>query len=88
MTKTVSLSFEDHEMKALESEFVDVRGFFQNFVNHRYQLREQNILSVLLAHCNANGIALATGASAQIDQAYDLGLIAKAVEEEYKSPGE
>ena len=88
MTKTVSLSFEDHEMKALESEFVDVRGFFQNFVNHRYQLREQNILSVLLAHCNANGIALATGASAQIDQAYDLGLIAKAVEEEYKAPGE
>ena len=88
MTKTVTLSFEDHEMKALESEFVDVSWFFQNFVNHRYQLREQNILSVLLAHCNANGIALATGASAQIDQAYDLGLIAKAVEEEYKAPGE
>ena len=52
------------------------------------QLREKIILETLLTHCNANGIALATGASAQIDQAYDLGLIAKAVEEEYKSPGE
>ena len=88
MTKTVTLSFEDHEMKALESEFVDVSDFFQNFVNHRYQLREQYVLNLLLAHCNANGITLATGASAQIDQAYDLGLIQKAVEEEYKAPGE
>ena len=88
MTKTVTLSFEDHEMKALESEFVDVSDFFQNFVNHRYQLREQYVLNLLLAHCNANCITLATGASAQIDQAYDLGLIQKAVEEEYKAPGE
>ena len=88
MTKTITLNFEDHEMKALESEFADVSWFFQNFVNHRYQLREQYVLNLLLAHCNANGIALATGASAQIDQAYDLGLIAKAVEEEYKAPGE
>ena len=88
MTKTVTLSFEDYEMKALESEFVDVSEFFQNFVNHRYQLREKIILETLLAHCNANSIALATGASAQIDQAYDLGLIAKAVEEEYKDPAE
>ena len=39
MTKTVTLNFEDHEMKALESEFVDVRDLFQNLVNHRYQLR-------------------------------------------------
>ena len=88
MTKTVTLSFEDHEMKALESEFADVSWFFQNFVKHRYQLREQYVLNLLLAHCNANGISLATGASAQIDQAYDLGLIAKAVEEEYKGPSE
>ena len=43
MTKTVTLSFEDYEMKALESEFVDVSEFFQNFVNHRYQLREKII---------------------------------------------
>jgi len=91
MAKTVTLNFEDHEMKALESEFVDVDAFFQNFVNHRYQLREQDILSKLIAHCNENSITIATGVSAQIDQAYDLGLIAKAVEDSHSfltPPGE
>ena len=86
MAKTVTLNFEDHEMKALESEFVEVDAFFQNFVHHRYQLREKLILDLLIAHCNENSIAIATGVSAQIDQAYDLGLIAKAVEDSHSFP--
>ena len=61
-------------------------SFFQNFVNHRYQLREQDILNKLIAHCNENSITIATGVSAQIDQAYDLGLIAKAVEDSPSFP--
>jgi len=77
----ITLTIEDHQLKALESEFPDVDAFFQNFVNHRYQLREQDILNNLIAHCNENNITIATGVSAQIDQAYELGLIARAEEE-------
>ena len=73
----ITLTIEDHQLKALESEFDDVDAFFQNFVNHRYMLREKDILEALISHCNANDITIATGVSAQIDQAYDLNLISK-----------
>ena len=35
----------------------------------------------MITHCNENSIALATGVSAQIDQAYELNLISEAVED-------
>ena len=33
------------------------------------------IVALNTAHCNANGIAIAVGAAAQVDQAYSLGVI-------------
>ena len=82
----ITLTIEDHQLKALESEFPDVDAFFQNFVEHRYILREQEILNKLITHCNENDIALATGVSAQIDQAYELNLISEAVEDSPSFP--
>ena len=35
----ITLTIQDHQLKALEAEFVDVDAFFQNFVNHRYMLQ-------------------------------------------------
>ena len=77
----ITLTIEAHKLKALESEFPDVTAFFQNFVEHRYMLREKEILNKLIKHCNENDIALATGVIAQIDQAYELNLISEAVED-------
>ena len=82
----ITLTIQDHQQKALESEFADVDAFFQNFVEHRYMLREKEILDKLIAHCNTNSITIATGVSAQIDQAYSLNLISKATEEVPKFP--
>jgi len=82
----ITLTVQDHQLKALEAEFVDVDAFFQNFVNHRYMLQEKEILEKLIAHCNANSITIATGVSAQIDQAYSLNLIKKATEEVHAFP--
>ena len=84
----ITLTIEAHKLKALESEFPDVTAFFQNFVEHRYILREKDILDKLITHCNENGIALATGVSAQIDQAYELNLISEAVEDSPNFPEE
>ena len=47
---------------------------------------EKEILDKLIAHCNANSITIATGVSAQIDQAYSLNLISRATEEVHKFP--
>jgi len=82
----ITLTMQDHQQKALESEFPDVDAFFQNFVNHRYMLREKEILDKLIAHCNTNSITIATGVSAQIDQAYSLDLISKATVDVPKFP--
>lgn len=82
----ITLTIEAHKLKALESEFPDVTAFFQNFVEHRYMLREKDIIDKLIRHCNENDIALATGVIAQIDQAYELNLISEAVEDAPRFP--
>ena len=84
----ITLTIEAHKLKALESEFPDVTAFFQNFVEHRYMLREKEILNKLIKHCNENDIALATGVIAQIDQAYELNLISETVEDAPSFPEE
>ena len=82
----ITLTIEAHKLKALESEFPDVTAFFQNFVEHRYMLREKEILNKLIEHCNENDVTIATGISAQIDQAYTLKILSKATEDVPKFP--
>ena len=45
-------------------------------------LMSLNILNMLLKHCNANGVTMATGEAAQLQQAYDLNIINTAQERE------
>ena len=71
----ITLTIEEHKLKALESEFPDVTAFFQNFVEHRYILRQKEILDELITHCNENDIQLAVGQDAQVTQAYSLGVV-------------
>ena len=82
----ITLKIDAHKLKALESEFPDVTAFFQNFVEHRYMLREKEILNKLIEHCNENDVTIATGVSSQIDQAYTLKIISKATEDVPKFP--
>ena len=49
-------------------------------------LREKEILNKLIEHCNENDVTIATGVSAQIDQAYTLKIISKATEDVPKFP--
>ena len=39
-------------------------------------------VNMLLKHCNANGVTMATGEAAQLQQAYDLNIINTAQERE------
>jgi len=80
MAKTYTITIDDHKNKALESEFLDPQGHFDNFVNHRYILIYEALLPELIKHCNDNSISLAVGESAQIDQAYSVGILSKADE--------
>ena len=56
----------------------DINDWTDNAVTNRARIAKLEIISLLVAHCNANSIAIATGEDAQVTQAYDLGVVSKA----------
>ena len=87
MTKTYTITVDDHIHKLLESEFEDPESHFDNFVDHRYKLLYDGVLPTLIKYCNENSVGLAVGEAAQIEQAFSLGVVKKATEQVYSSPG-
>tara|TARA_B100000941_G_C28233959_1_gene413037 strand:+ start:339 stop:599 length:261 start_codon:yes stop_codon:yes gene_type:complete len=74
----ITISITDTEQKALEYVMVDISDWTDNAVTNRARIAKEEIINLLVAHCNANSIAIATGEDAQITQAYDLGVVTKA----------
>ena len=77
----ITISITDTEQKALEYVMVDISEWTDNAVTNRARIAKDEIISLLVAHCNANSISIATGEDAQITQAYDLGVVTKASDE-------
>ena len=71
----VTIEITDTEMKCLEFVANDVTTWVHNSAITRAQAAKKVIIDRLVAHCNANSIALAVGEDAQITQAYDLGVV-------------
>ena len=69
------------EQKSLEYITPDVDDYITNFSKERARLAKLDIISLLVAHCNANSVALAVGEDAQILQAYELGVVSAASSE-------
>ena len=57
---------------------VGIGTWAHNAVTNRARKAKKDILSQLYTHCNQNGIAIATGESAQIRQAYNVGIASTA----------
>ena len=74
----ITISMTETEQKALEYVMVDISEWTDNAVTNRARIAKDEIISLLVAHCNANSIAIATGEDAQITQAYDLKVVTKA----------
>ena len=74
----ITISITDTEKKALEYAMVDISDWTDNAVTNQARIAIDEIISLLIAHCNANGVTIATGEAAQVTQAYTLGIVAKA----------
>jgi len=72
-----TITLTDAEVKAFESVTPDIKEWLTNVGQHRAGKAKAVIISNLLSHCNEKGITMATGEAAQIDQAYDLGIVEK-----------
>tara|TARA_R100001443_G_scaffold110464_1_gene122403 strand:- start:155 stop:436 length:282 start_codon:yes stop_codon:yes gene_type:complete len=79
---TVKLT--DTEDKAMSYCAVSTQDWVDNALKNRARIAKDEIIAVNMAHCNANGIAIATGEDAQVAQAFDLKVVktAKEVNEE------
>ena len=71
------------EQKSLEYITPDVDDYITNFSTERARIAKLEIISLLVAHCNANDIALAVGEDAQILQAYELGVVSAAIHQQF-----
>ena len=82
----ITISITDTEKKALEYVMVDIDSWTDNAVTNRARIAKDEIISLLVAHCNANDISIATGEDAQVTQAYDLGVVSKVTATEPSGP--
>jgi len=46
----------------------------ENFTSVRSEKEENKIVASLVKHCNNNGIAIGVGITAQVEQAYSIGI--------------
>ena len=80
MAKTITIEITDAEYQCLEYVALDPKDFMDNAATVRASVAKDEIISLLIAHCNEKSIALATGEAAQIEQAYSLKVIKTAKE--------
>ena len=82
MTQTITFEISDSEYKALESVTKDPAEWAKNATLGRVAEATKPILEKLVDYCNENEITIETGKSAQITQAYDLGVVKTSAQQE------
>ena len=75
----ITITLTDTEKKCLEAITPDIAEWLLDVTKNRAIHSKEEILQKLMVHCNQNGIAMATGEDAQVDQAYELKLVEKAL---------
>ena len=81
-----TITITETQKKAMETIAIDIDDWITNAATARADIAIQEIVAKLVAHCNENEIAMAVGQDAQVTQAYDLGIVEKAVAGEGVSP--
>jgi len=80
------ITLTETEKLAMETITDNVFDWISNAATNRARIAKEEIISELIAHCNANEIALAVGEAKQVQQAYDLNIVSKLEEEDISLP--
>ena len=70
----ITITITDDEKLCLNNVMVGIGTWAHNAVTNRAYKAKKELLSTLYAHCNENSITIATGESAQIRQAFTVGV--------------
>ena len=71
----ITVTLTDTQTKSLEYAAYSVQDWCDNAIHNRARIAQEEIIAKLVAHCNANDVAIATGVDAQVTQAYSLGVV-------------
>mgnify|MGYP006124804715 CR=1 FL=1 len=71
----ITVTLTDTQTKSLEYAAYSVQEWCEGGIHNRARLAQEEIIAALVAHCNANGVAIAVGVDAQVTQAYSLGVV-------------
>jgi len=71
----ITVTLTDTQTKSLEYAAYSVQDWCDNAIHNRARQSQDEIIAKLITHCNANSVALAVGADAQVTQAYSLGVV-------------
>jgi hypothetical protein len=84
----ITVTLTDTQTKCLEYAAYSVQDWCDNAIHERARISQDEIISKLVSHCNANDVAIATGVDAQITQAYSLNVVgtAKSISDAASSP--
>ena len=69
-----TISITDNEKKCLDTVMVGIGTWAANGLQNRAHHAQEKILDNLYKHCNTNNIAIGVGVTAQIDQAFAIGI--------------
>ena len=86
----IKVTVSDTQVKCLEYAAYSVQDWCDNAIHNRARIAQEEIIAALVAHCNEKGISIATGADAQVAQAFELKVVdtAKNVSDASKPPSE
>ena len=71
----IRVTVTDTQVKCLEYVAYSVQDWCDNSIHNRARIAQEEIIAKLVAHCNEKDITIATGADAQVTQAYNLGVV-------------
>ena len=72
----ITVTISETEQKCLQHDIADDLDVWADaIIKNKANVIKSQIITMLVAHCNENDIAIATGEDAQITQAYDLGIV-------------
>lgn len=76
MDYTVTLT--EVEKKAMEYVAASPQDWIDNVAHNRARKGIEEIVSLNMEYCNTNDIAIGVGVTAQVEQAYNLGIVTTA----------
>ena len=75
---TYTITTSEHDERCLDYGMVGIQTWISNAVATQILISQQEIVKLNMEHCNANGITIGVGVTAQVEQAYTLGIVSTA----------